>query len=122
MIKGRIRNHEAIIELAIRGSPQAAQRVEAVIDTGYNGYLTVPGDLTSSLALAFAGHRRGTLADGSTTVLDMYLASVVWHGRQQDVLVAKAAGTPLIGMSLLRGSRMTMDVVDGGDVIIEQLS
>jgi clan AA aspartic protease len=121
MIHGVIRNREAIIELEVSDIGQPATKVDAVIDTGYNGYLTLPYDLVTALQLPFAGHRRGTLADGSVTRLDVYLASVVWHGRQKDVLISQAAGTPLIGMSLLKGSRLTMDVIDGGDVSIEKL-
>jgi len=77
--------------------------------------------LLTVLQLRFAGHRRGTLADGSVIRLDVYLASVVWQGRRKDVLISQAAGTPLVGMSLLDGNRLTMDVVNGGDVTIEEL-
>ena len=97
------------------------QQIEAVIDTGYNGYLTLPGRLVTALQLPFAGHRRGTLADGSVTRLDVYLASVVWHRQQKDVLISQAAGAPLIGMSVREGNRLTMDVFDGGTVTIEAL-
>lgn len=120
MIRGRIRNREAIIELEVAGRGQLPQQIEAVIDTGYNGYLTLPSHLVTVLQLPFAGHRRGTLADGSITRLDVYLASVVWHGRLKDVLISRTAGTPLIGMSLLEGSRLAMDVVDGGAVTLEE--
>src|SRR5262249_60579706 len=34
-----------------------------------------------------------------------------WHGRERDVIVLEADGDPLIGMSLLYGSRVTLDVV-----------
>jgi hypothetical protein len=37
------------------------------------------------------------------------------------VLVLQADGGPLVGMSLLYGSRMTLDIVDDGDVIIDAL-
>ena len=121
MIRGTIRNREAIIELEVSGPGQPAQQFEAVIDTGYNGYLTLPSHLVTALQLPFVGHRRGTLADGSVTRLDAYLATVVWHGQPKDVLISQTAGTPLIGMSLLEGSRLTMDVVDGGEVILEEL-
>jgi predicted aspartyl protease len=45
MISGRVRNREAIIELEVSGPGQPLQQVEAVIDTGYNGYLTLPSHL-----------------------------------------------------------------------------
>jgi len=61
------------------------------------------------------------LADGSVTRLDVYVARVIWHGQQKDILISQAAGTPMVGMSLLEGSRLTMDVVDGGNVTIDEL-
>lgn len=79
MISGRIRNREAIIELIVSGPGQPRRQIKAVIDTGYNGYLTLPSHLVSVLQLPFAGHRRGTLADGSVTRLDVYLVSVMWR-------------------------------------------
>lgn len=121
MIHGTIRNREAVIELEVSGPGQPPQQIEAVIDTGYNGYLTLPSHLVTALRLPFAGYRRGTLADGSVTRLDVHMASVIWHGQQKDVLISQAAGAPLVGMALLDGSRLTMDVVDGGDVTIEEL-
>jgi clan AA aspartic protease len=121
MIRGTVQNREAIVELEVSGAIQSPQRIDAVIDTGYNGYLTLPNQLVASLQLQFAGHRLGTLADGSVTRLDVYLADITWHGRQRDVLILQATGVPLIGMSLLEGSRLTMNVVAGGEVIIEEL-
>jgi clan AA aspartic protease len=121
MITGAIRNREAIIGLDVSGPGPLTQQTEAVIDTGYNGYLTLPPDLVARLQLPFAGHRSGKLADGSITVLNVYLGRVVWHERQKEVLIAEAAGAPLIGMSLLERSHLAMDVIDGADVIIEEL-
>lgn len=121
MISGRIVNREAVIEFEVSAPGDRPQQIQAVIDTGYNGYLVLPGHLVMTLQLPFAGYRRGTLADGSVTRLDVNLASVVWHGQPKDVLISQATGTPLVGMSLLESSRMTMDIVDGGDVTIENL-
>lgn len=121
MITGKIKNLEAIIELEIFGSAQQPQQIMVVIDTGYNGYLTLPNNVITALQLPFAGNRQATLADGSVIVLDVYLAAMTWHGQQRDVLVSQAEGEPLVGMSLLQGSRMTMSVIDDGDVFIEEL-
>jgi len=121
MISGRIGNQEARLELNVQGRDAARRSVEVVVDTGYNGHLTLPSRLVSSLELSFAGHRRATLADGSATLLKVYLATVSWHGRQREVLALQAAGTPLLGMALLRGSRLTMDVVEGGRVTVAEL-
>jgi clan AA aspartic protease len=119
MIIGRVRNLEAIVELEVAGPTGQRQAVEAVIDTGYNGHLTLPANIVSSLGLPFAGHRRGKLADGSVTILEVHLATVSWHGRQRDVLVLRAAGGALLGMALLEGSRLTVDVFEDGTVTVD---
>ena len=122
MITGQIStNNEAVINLVAAGPTGQRRQIEAVIDTGYNGDLTLPSELAQALQLPFAGYRQATLADNSVVVLSVYLATVVWHGQVHEVLVAQADGAPLIGMSLLRWSRMTMDVIEEGAVSIERL-
>ena len=123
MITGKITaNREAIIELEIIGSNQKREKVEAVIDTGFNGYLTLPNDLINYLKFQIAGSRHVTLGDGNVVVLDMYLAKVLWHGQEREVLILEAEGGPLVGMSLLYGSRVMLEVVDNGNVTIGPLS
>ena len=122
MIIGKITaNREAIIELEVVGSSQKKEKVEAVVDTGFNGYLTLPNDLINYLKLQRAGSRHVTLGDGNVVVLDMYFAKVVWHGEEREVLALQADGGPLIGMSLLYGSRLVLEVMHNGDVTIESL-
>ena len=122
MIIGKITaNREAIIELEVIGSNQKREKVEAVIDTGFNGYLTLPNDLINYLELQLAGSRHITLGDGNVVALDMYLAKVLWHGQEREVLALQADGGPLVGMSLLYGSRLELEVINNGDVTIESL-
>ena len=57
MITGQIRNREAVIELDVSGSDHLPpQHIEAVLDTGYNGHLTLGKHLVAALQLRFAGH------------------------------------------------------------------
>ena len=122
MITGRITaNREAIIEVDVISQTKQTQRIEAAIDTGFNGYLTLPNNIISRLQLQLAGNRRATLGDGKVVVLDVYLAKVLWHNQEREVLVLQADGGPMVGMSLLYGNRVTLDVVDDGDVTIDML-
>ena len=58
MITGKITVHqEAVIELEV-GSLNQSTKIEAVIDTGFTGYLTLPSVLVSRLNL----HRLGSNA------------------------------------------------------------
>jgi clan AA aspartic protease len=123
MITGTVTaRREARILITVFAQDQGQRQVEAVIDTGFNGYLTLPGSVLRELRLRSVGARAVTLGDGSTAVLDLYRARLLWHDRERNVLVLQADGDPLLGMALLDGSRMSVDVVVDGIVRIEPLT
>jgi clan AA aspartic protease len=115
-------NREAVIEVDVAGPGGDSRRIRAVIDSGYTGFLTLPARMIAKLCLQFHGYRRGWLADHSEVQFEMFIASVLWQSEFKEVLVAQAEGSPLVGMSLLQGNRLTVDAVNGGSVRIEQLS
>ena len=120
MITGEINaDREAEIPLIIQGDDGRETEIKAVIDTGFTGYLTLPPGLITSLHLAFRELTEFVLADGSIVAFETYTATVVWDGAEKSVLVLASDGGPLVGMSLLYGYRVIMDVVDGGTVTIE---
>ena len=122
MMTGRITpDREAVLDLVVVGSGRKQATLEAVIDTGFNGYLVLSSNLAHRLEFQLVGNRRATLGDGHSIVLDAYLGTVIWHGRERAILVLQAEGGQLIGMSLLLGSRVTLDVTDGGNVTIDPL-
>lgn len=61
------------------------------------------------------------LADGRETVFDIYEASVVWDGQLRRVAVDAVDAAPLIGMHLLEGYELTIQVVRGGNVLAKRL-
>jgi clan AA aspartic protease len=95
--------------------------VEAVVDTGFTGHLTLPSEVVLSLDLLERGFVEVELADGGYTGLDVYEARVLWGDQQLPIPVYETEGEPLVGMSLLRGSRLTVEVAPGGEVVIEDL-
>ena len=121
MITGKLTVHqEAVIELEV-GSSNQSEKIEAVIDTGFTGYLTLPSALVSRLNLQQAGEQRAILGDENRVVLKRHIAKVLWHGAERNVYVLQAEGGPLVGMSLLYGSRLILDVVTDGNVTIDAL-
>ena len=62
------------------------------------------------------------MADGSVDFFDVYSATVVWEGQPRIVSIEAADTEPLIGMSLLNGHRIRIDVIEGGVVRITPLS
>lgn len=77
--------------------------------------------MVHSLGLPYAGTAQGTLADASIVSLDVFEAVVWWDDRERDILVLAAEGATLVGMALLSGYRVTLDVKSGGSVRIEAL-
>ena len=112
---------EAVIRLPIRESPGQEVHVESVIDTGFTDFLTLPVHLVADLALPFAGARPMQLADGRVVDMDAFEGTVVWDGREREVMLLAAEGGVLVGMAMLSGYRLTLDVEDSGAVLIEGL-
>ena len=61
------------------------------------------------------------LADGRTVALQSFQATVMWDAEPREVLALAAAGEPLLGMSLLYGSRLVINVMAGRDLTIERM-
>ena len=121
MILGSVVNLEAAVEIELLDSADQSHRILATIDTGYNGQLTLPGNVISSFGLPAGGHIRGMLADGSVISMPVFLAKIDWLGSPRAVVVTQAEGGPLLGMEMLNGHRVIIDAVEGGEVRVEEL-
>lgn len=121
MIIGLIKAGEGRIRVKVKGFRGREQEVEAVIDTGYTASLTLPPALIGALGLRWQTVAHVTLADGSARILDVYEAKVVWDGKVRSILVDEADTDPLIGMRLLRGHELKMQVRARGKVTIKRL-
>ena len=121
MIVGIVRGREPLIPLTVRGLRGHRHEIEAVVDSGYTGWLTLPPAVIAALDLRWQTFGRGILADGSVRTFDVYQAKVVWDGRVRPVFVDEFDATPLAGMSLLRGYEYKMQVQARGKVTIKRL-
>jgi hypothetical protein len=54
------------------------------------------------------GFVEATVADGSTVALRVHDAEILWYGAPRRVPACQAGGEVLIGMSLLRGSTLSI--------------
>src|SRR5439155_9220904 len=96
--------------------------IEAVIDTGYTASLSLPPALVAPLGLRWKSFGRGILADGSECLFDVYVGKVVWDGKERRVLVDEADTDPLVGMALLSGYELTMQIRTRGKITIKRLA
>jgi clan AA aspartic protease len=121
MITGVVMNREARIRLKVRGPRRQEREIEAVIDTGYTAFLSLPPALVASLGLRWKSIGRGILADGSECLFDVYVGNVLWDGQVRRILVDEADTDPLVGMALLSGYELKMQIRSRGKVAIKRL-
>ncbi len=104
MITGHVNSKlEAIISLQIHGRLDTVPEIEALIDTGYTGYLTLPSDLILELDLENFATGQLILADGTKVNSDLYLATINWDGQPRTIEVDALESEVLVGMALLEG-------------------
>lgn len=121
MITGVVQAAEGRIRLKVKGCRGREQEIEAVIDTGYTASLTLPPAVIQALGLRWQTVDRFKLADGSICVFDVYEAKVEWEGKVRQILVDEADAEPLVGMRLLKGHELKMQVCYRGKVTIKRL-
>jgi len=122
MITGVVNaNREATIPLVVIGPQGHQQDLEAIIDTGFTGFLTLPPPIVAALGLSWLCRQPGILADGRVEFFDVYVATVVWDSQPRTVEVEAAGTEPLVGMSLLDRHALHIDVLRGGSVTITVL-
>ena len=91
------------------------------MDTGFTTYLTLPERIIHQLGLKYFGQRQATLASGEVQMFNVYGGLILWHDQLRSALVHRTNSRPLVGMSMLSGSRLIVDAREGGDVIIEEI-
>ena len=120
MIEGVVNTAlEAVVSLTVQGPSGQSREVEAVIDTGFNDFLTLPSALAVELGLAYRNRGQMIPADGSEVTFDIYRASLLWDRESRHVYVYAADATPLVGMRMLNHHNLNVDVEDGGRVVIQ---
>ncbi len=121
-MKGRVNERrEAILRLRIEGTNKRRRIVEGIIDTGYDGALTLPPKLIRQLKLPPLGQEQGELANGQIVTFKRYAATVKLNKRQVRIAVAEAQTDPLIGMELLDGFELKIEVQPRGTVTVKPL-
>jgi clan AA aspartic protease len=123
MITGIVNaDFEPIIQLSICGADGKIYPRDAIVDTGFNGWLSLPPDLIAELNLTWKRRGRAILGDGSECVFNVYEAVLVWDGNFLTIPIDEADSEPLVGMSLMEGYQLTVQVFEGGCVELSKVA
>ena len=119
MITGHINSKlEAIIAITIVAKDDKIREFEALVDTGYTGFLTLPLAILAELNLEIFASGRLTMADGHAVDVDLYQATILWDGQPRTIEVDALESEVLVGMSLLEGYDLHVHTVVDGQITI----
>lgn len=120
MIVGAIDpNLDARIELEIVIECER-KKVECVLDTGFNGFLSLPMPLVNKLGLKLGAVQSGITADGKSGYFDTVRTTILWLDEEKS-FQAQVLDEALIGTRLLRGLRMEADWISNGVLRLQRL-
>jgi clan AA aspartic protease len=112
---------ESLVRIHVRGPAGLSRVVDALVDAGFGGFLTMPLLQIRVLALPIVGREAGILADGTVQMFDVYEAQVDWNGGTRVIKVQATDSQSLLGTEMLRGHDLTIRMIDGGPVTISAI-
>lgn len=121
MISGRVVGLQARLSVIVRIPGNAAIEIECVVDTGFEGFLTLPPAAITKLGLPYLARIDANLADNSSVATNAYLATIFWNGVEREVAVLGMGTRPLIGTALLEDYHLSIDFCNGGTVLIDDI-
>jgi clan AA aspartic protease len=120
VIEGEVNaDYEAVIPIKLRAADGSLHDLQAVVDTGFSGYLTLSPAEIAALQLPFRQQQMYRVGDNRQVTFDVYRGIIDWEGQERVIAVLSSDGGTLIGMRMLRGCRLFVEIVDGGPVTIE---
>jgi len=122
MIYGRLAGGKATVPVIFRLPEQADFSLNFVIDTGFNGYLTLPPQAVNAMNLPPRANTPATLADGSQVLFSIHLATIVWDNVEKIVPILASGNKPLLGTAMMKGYHLEIDFEDNGLVSLEKIS
>lgn len=121
MTHGRVSGLQAQVGVVFRLPNRPDVEIEFVVDTGFEGALTLPAAAVAALGLPFFQEMNANLANDVSVRADVHVATIVWQGRQMDALVLAMGRRPLLGTALLAGRELVAQFVDRGLVTIDDI-
>ena len=122
MITGQVSAERlAVVRASVKASGNKAgsnEIIDFIIDTYFDGYLSLPPALIEQMGLPFLNYHWFTLADDSPYRFPVHAAIIVWDGEKRGTLALASDGSPTIGTSLLHGFHFAADWIDGGEVTL----
>lgn len=120
MMTGQWRDGFPRVTLTLPGL-RGPLEVEFIVDTGFEGAITLPEFLIGQLKVSVQERRSIKLAGGVRQRCYSYETIVEWEDEERRVEVLTLEGNPLLGNDLWKEQALQAENTDGGDVLFEPL-
>ena len=111
MITGIVTSdNEAVLQIHVYGDYDSQLVTDAVVDTGYWGWLTLSSKQVANLGLEWKRYGISIHADGSEITANVYEGIVIWDGHPCLISIDEADIIPLVGMSLMSEYRLNLPI------------
>src|SRR5205823_4289669 len=95
--------------------------VDFIVDSGFEVDLALPTDMLTGLDVVYAGEYPFALADLTYRTRPLYRMLINWQGEDRVTEIVEMDGNPLLGVGVLLGNLVQMEMTDGGEVLVEPL-
>jgi clan AA aspartic protease len=121
MITGKFVDKKIVLPVKFLLSSDTILSVDFVVDTGFNGYLTLPVGAVGAMNLPLFSTTITILADGTRAEIPTHVATIDWHDRELLVPVLAMGTKPLLGIGLLDRCRLVVEFTEDGSIELEKL-
>ncbi|UBF26217.1 clan AA aspartic protease [Kovacikia minuta CCNUW1] len=121
MISGTIVGLQARISITLYSPESTRVEIECVVDTGFEGFLTLPPAIVLDLGLPYISPIDANLADDSLITASVHQGIVLWSGVERVIPVLAMGRRPLIGTALLEDYHLSIDFCEGGTVLVDEI-
>jgi clan AA aspartic protease len=117
MIRGKVSDElEPLVSIRVENASGHMRVVRALVDTGFNGWLSLPIDIIDELDLPWLRTGRAFLADDQEVRFSIFGGFVAWDETLREVSIDAGGATPLVGMGLLEDYELKVVARPGGEV------
>ena len=109
------------MSVVLRSSEGLEIEVECVVDTGFEGFLTLPPTVVADLGLTYIAPIRANLADNSHILTNVHQVTIIWNSLEREIPVLAMGRRPLIGTALLEDYHLSIDFCEGGTVLVDEI-
>ncbi len=109
-------SYEAMLRLVIETEQRKKHSIDAIINTTFGGFLGLPSSMIDMLGL------KSIPPDSSESMSEScYQATVLWDDERRLIPVNVVMGEPIVGMGLLQGYSLQIQVTQHGLVTVDRI-